>query len=73
MDRRRFLLTSLAGVLAAPFAPGAQPAGKVYRIGILGDKALDANKTLLWQTFRASAGVRLERGVNHGALSSPRP
>jgi putative tryptophan/tyrosine transport system substrate-binding protein len=35
MDRRRFLLTSLAGVLAAPFAAAAQQAGKVYRVGIL--------------------------------------
>ena len=34
MDRRRFLLTSLAGAFAAPLAAGAQ-AGKVYRIGFL--------------------------------------
>jgi putative ABC transport system substrate-binding protein len=36
MDRRRFLLTSLAGALAAPHAVGAQRAGKVYRVGVLG-------------------------------------
>jgi putative ABC transport system substrate-binding protein len=35
MDRRRFLLTSLAGALAAPRAAEAQQAGKVYRIGYL--------------------------------------
>ena len=35
MDRRRFLLTSLAGALAAPLAAEAQPAGKVWRIGFL--------------------------------------
>jgi len=35
VDRRRFLLTSLAGVLAAPPAAGAQPAGRVIKIGIL--------------------------------------
>jgi putative tryptophan/tyrosine transport system substrate-binding protein len=35
MDRRRFLLTSLAGVLAAPLGVGAQQVGKVYRIGFL--------------------------------------
>jgi putative tryptophan/tyrosine transport system substrate-binding protein len=35
MDRRRFLLTSVAGALAAPFAAGAQPAGKVPRVGFL--------------------------------------
>jgi putative tryptophan/tyrosine transport system substrate-binding protein len=39
MDRRRFLLTSVAGVVAAPLAAGAQ-AGKVYRIGILGNNPL---------------------------------
>ena len=37
MDRRRFLLTSLAGALAAPPAVRAQEtrAGKVYRLGVL--------------------------------------
>ena len=35
MDRRRFLLTSVAGVLAAPLAAEAQQAGKKYRIGCL--------------------------------------
>jgi putative ABC transport system substrate-binding protein len=39
MDRRRFLLTSLAGVVATPLAAEAQQAGKLYRIGVfhLGD------------------------------------
>ena len=36
MDRRRFLLTSLAGVLAASRVAGAQQAGKIARIGYLG-------------------------------------
>ena len=35
MDRRRFLLTSLAGALAAPLAAGAQRTGTVPRIGVL--------------------------------------
>ena len=35
MDRRRFLLTSLAGALAVPVAAEGQQAGKVYRIGFL--------------------------------------
>ena len=39
MDRRRFLLTSLAGALAAPSAAGAQQTGKVYSVGYL--KPLD--------------------------------
>ncbi|HYM58159.1 MAG TPA: hypothetical protein VES79_09355, partial [Solirubrobacteraceae bacterium] len=35
MDRRRFLLTSLAGALAAPLVAGAQQAPKVWRVGYL--------------------------------------
>jgi putative ABC transport system substrate-binding protein len=35
MDRRRFLLTSLAGALAGPLGALAQQGGKVYRIGAL--------------------------------------
>ena len=35
MDRRRFLLIPLAGTLVVPLAAGAQPAGKVWRIGYL--------------------------------------
>ena len=35
MDRRHFLLTSLAGALAAPLAAGAQHAGQVPRVGFL--------------------------------------
>src|SRR5215475_5197778 len=34
MDRRRFLLTSLAGAVAAPLVAGAQQV-KVWRVGIL--------------------------------------
>jgi putative ABC transport system substrate-binding protein len=34
VDRRRFLLTSLAGALAAPLAAGAQLGGKVWRVGV---------------------------------------
>jgi putative tryptophan/tyrosine transport system substrate-binding protein len=36
MDRRRFLLASLAGGFAAPLAAGAQQAGKLPTIGFLG-------------------------------------
>jgi putative ABC transport system substrate-binding protein len=35
MDRRRFLLTSLAGALAAPLGAEAQQAGRVARLGAL--------------------------------------
>ena len=35
MTRRRFLLTSMAGAVAAPLAARAQMAGKTWRIGVL--------------------------------------
>ena len=35
MDRRRFLLTSLAGAVATPLAAKAQQSTKIYRIGLL--------------------------------------
>jgi len=35
MDRRRFLLTSLAGALVAPLAAEAQQTDKIWRIGTL--------------------------------------
>jgi putative ABC transport system substrate-binding protein len=35
MERRRFLITSLAGALASPRSAGAQPAVRVHRIGFL--------------------------------------
>jgi putative ABC transport system substrate-binding protein len=47
MDRRRFLLTSLAGGFAAPLAAGAQPTGKVWRVGILGNE-----NSAPWEAFR---------------------
>ena len=37
MNRRRFLLTSLAGALVMPLAAGGQTTGKVWRIGWLGE------------------------------------
>jgi putative ABC transport system substrate-binding protein len=36
MDRRRFLLISLAGSFALPFGVDGQQGGKVWRIGVLG-------------------------------------
>ena len=35
MDRRRFLLTSLAGVLGVPLGAEAQQAAKVFKVGEL--------------------------------------
>ena len=35
MDRRAFLSTVIGSLLAAPLAAAAQPAEKVYRVGVL--------------------------------------
>jgi putative tryptophan/tyrosine transport system substrate-binding protein len=40
MDRRRFLLTSLAGAFTAPLGATGLQAGKVFRIGVLGAPSL---------------------------------
>src|SRR4030095_11683860 len=41
MDRRRFLLTSLAGAVASPRGAPAQPSAKVARIGMLSTTSLE--------------------------------
>ena len=52
MDRRRFLLTSLAGALAAPLDTAAQPPAKTFRIGILSNVPLtDPRGAPLWGAF----------------------
>ncbi|HET6278362.1 MAG TPA: hypothetical protein VFG08_06235, partial [Candidatus Polarisedimenticolia bacterium] len=52
MERRTFLRALAGGLLAAPLAAGAQQAGKVYRVGILGEKSSDPSEARLWQAFR---------------------
>jgi putative ABC transport system substrate-binding protein len=52
VDRRRFLLTSLAGALAAPLAAVAQQTGRSHRIGILGNvPPTEPWGALLWGAF----------------------
>jgi len=52
MDRRRFLLTSLVGALAAPLAAEAQPTGTVWRLGYLGSTPLTAPEMApIWIAF----------------------
>src|SRR6266567_4915433 len=63
IERRTFMALVSGSLLAVPLVAETQQAGKVYRVGILGDKASDSNETHLWQTFRA--GLR-ERGWNEG-------
>ena len=62
MDRRRFLVTSLAGTLVAPLAAGAQQAGKVYLIGYLGNASASAQAKRV-ESLRA--GLR-DRGYVEG-------
>jgi ABC-type uncharacterized transport system substrate-binding protein len=68
MDRRRFLLTSLAGALASPLAAKAQRPGKVWRIGFLSPGALriPGGGSPLLDTFRdelRSLGYEEDRNV----------
>src|SRR6059036_3685078 len=63
MERRTFMAMLAGGLLVAPLAAGAQQAGKVYRVGILGEKASDPSEARLWQAFRS--GLR-ERGWIEG-------
>src|SRR2546427_3349358 len=39
-------------LLAAPLPVAAQPAGKMYAVGILGERASDPSEARMWQTFR---------------------
>jgi len=51
MNRRAFV-TGLGAVLVSPLAAEAQPAGKVYRVAILGNVPLtDAEGQHLWGGF----------------------
>ncbi len=50
MDRRAFLGT--LALLGAPLAVEAQPAGKMHRVGILGESASDPAEERVWQAFR---------------------
>jgi len=44
MNRRRFLLTALAGALAAPLAAWAQPVGKLWRVGYLSSSSVQRER-----------------------------
>jgi len=64
MERRAFILGTTGGLLAAPFAAEAQPAAKVFRIGILGTYPPTTPEFAhLWDAF--AQGLR-ERGYVEG-------
>jgi putative ABC transport system substrate-binding protein len=52
MERRAFIVAMTGGLLAAPLAAEAQPAGKVYRIGLLEFSVPDTARQALWTAFR---------------------
>jgi ABC-type uncharacterized transport system substrate-binding protein len=52
ISRRAFLGTVTGGLLAAPLAAEAQPAGKVYRIGLLEYSVPDPARQALWNALR---------------------
>ena len=56
IDRRTFL--SALAILATPLVAEAQQTGKVYRVGILTNKASDPAEARLWQAFRSSLRER---------------
>jgi putative ABC transport system substrate-binding protein len=62
MNRRAFLTGLAGGLLAAPLAAGAQPAGKVWRVGHLGISAVSPADPI-WEAFRI--GMR-EHGYTEG-------
>jgi ABC-type uncharacterized transport system substrate-binding protein len=64
MNRRRFLLTSLAGAFAAPRAAGAQQAGKVYRVGVLAGSAGHTPRTAAFRTEMSVQGFTEGQNVS---------
>lgn len=60
MNRRGFLLASLASALAAPSAVTAQPGTKVHRIGVL--EEAPANPAHLAAFRRGSPSTDTRRG-----------
>jgi putative ABC transport system substrate-binding protein len=64
MDRRRFLVTSVAGALAAPVAAGAQQARKMWRIGVLSNvPPTTPEVSRNWEAFGRGLG---DRGLVEG-------
>jgi putative ABC transport system substrate-binding protein len=64
MDRRRFLLTSLAGAMAAPLVAEAQRAGKIWRIGYLTSGFKDAPTPGLMQFTQSLRDLGYVEGRN---------
>jgi putative tryptophan/tyrosine transport system substrate-binding protein len=74
MDRRRFLVTSLAGLLAAPLAAEAQTAGQRHRVGFLNAAAPGGQaESVLREALRSlgyveGANLVIEAKAAHGIV-----
>ena len=58
LHRVGLVATLALALLMAPLAAVAQQAGKVYRVGILGQTAADPSEVRLWQIFRLALRER---------------
>jgi len=65
MERRTFLGMIAGSLLTAPLAEAQQP-GKMYRVGILTNKASDPAEARLWQAFQS--GLRERACARHRNL-----
>jgi putative tryptophan/tyrosine transport system substrate-binding protein len=64
MDRRHFLLTSLAGVIAVPRAAEAQEAGRVHKFGFLAFSTCQSQDPVFRQFRQALATLGYVEGKN---------
>jgi len=61
MDRRRFLLTSLAGALTAPLAVKGQQVPRAYRVGVLSPGSAPPGHSMRSWTASATSATLKER------------
>jgi hypothetical protein len=72
MDRRRFLLTSLASAVAMPVGTEAQPRGRVYRIGYVGVVPSTEGGRTFDATRTCESRIRRMRGHADSVVAIPR-
>ena len=73
MDRRGFIIGAALGLVAAPFAAEAQPAGKVPRVGVIGDSLTDPTVEAFRQGLRElgyteGQSIVIEARFTHGVV-----
>jgi putative ABC transport system substrate-binding protein len=58
VNRRAFIAIVGGSIVNVPLVGEAQQAGRVYRVGILGENSSDPSEARLWQIFRSSLRER---------------